>query len=109
MGLIPQHIIHEVINKIVSDYQPEKVYLFGSYAAGNPSTNSDIDLIVVKEVGEGMNRIKMGGDIRMSLENWVYPMDILVFSPKEFEEEIQNKFTFLGMAFKKSKLMYEKQ
>jgi hypothetical protein len=35
---------------IVDKFDPEQVVLFGSYAYGNPSAESDVDLLVVKNV-----------------------------------------------------------
>ena len=41
-------IIEEIVRRIVSIAQPEKIILFGSYAYGNPDADSDIDLLVIK-------------------------------------------------------------
>ncbi|MFH1245688.1 MAG: nucleotidyltransferase domain-containing protein, partial [Candidatus Omnitrophota bacterium] len=43
-----REIILEIVEKISSGYNPEKIILFGSYAKGNSGRNSDIDLLVVK-------------------------------------------------------------
>lgn len=37
--------IQNIIKKIVKDYQPEKIILFGSCAYGEPDDDSDIDLL----------------------------------------------------------------
>src|SRR3972149_4347073 len=42
-------LISEVVDKIKKEYQPEKIILFGSYAYGTPTEDSDIDLFIVKE------------------------------------------------------------
>jgi predicted nucleotidyltransferase len=40
-------IIHNFIAELTNaDYKPDQVYLFGSYAKGNPHKFSDIDLAV---------------------------------------------------------------
>ena len=36
--------ISKMVEKIVKEYHPEKIILFGSYAYGNPSKDSDVDL-----------------------------------------------------------------
>ena len=41
--------ISEIISKIANGYKPEKIILFGSYATGNPTEDSDLDLFVIKE------------------------------------------------------------
>jgi predicted nucleotidyltransferase len=42
-----EQTIQELCNVIVRDFQPERIILFGSYAYGNPTPDSDGDLLVV--------------------------------------------------------------
>ncbi|RKZ30179.1 nucleotidyltransferase domain-containing protein, partial [bacterium] len=37
-------VINRMVEKLVAEYKPEKIILFGSYAWGNPDRDSDIDL-----------------------------------------------------------------
>jgi len=39
--------IFRLSEKIVRDFQPERVILFGSHAYGNPGPDSDVDLLVI--------------------------------------------------------------
>ncbi len=36
-----------------TEYAPQKIILFGSYAYGTPQPDSDIDLLIIKETGVG--------------------------------------------------------
>jgi len=47
-----QGTIEQIVKRIVEQYQPEKVILFGSYAYGKPDAGSDVDLLIVKETSE---------------------------------------------------------
>jgi len=47
-----QHVIEDVLQKIVAEYSPQKIILFGSHAYGQPDENSDIDLLIIEEVLE---------------------------------------------------------
>ncbi len=47
-----QNLIREIIDKIVVEYHPEKIILFGSYAYGSPDDDSDIDLLIIKDTDE---------------------------------------------------------
>jgi predicted nucleotidyltransferase len=40
--------IRKVVDQIVARFEPEKVYLFGSYVYGRPTSTSDVDLLVVR-------------------------------------------------------------
>ena len=37
-------VITEIVDGIIKGYEPKKIILFGSYACGKPSEDSDIDL-----------------------------------------------------------------
>jgi predicted nucleotidyltransferase len=45
--MIDKKIIEEVKNRLVKTYNPVAIYLFGSYAWGTPSEDSDLDLLIV--------------------------------------------------------------
>lgn len=40
-------------------FNPEKVFVFGSYAHGNPDRNSDVDLLVVKPINKSRMKDKL--------------------------------------------------
>jgi len=44
--------LKEAINKIIKEFNPEKIILFGSYAYGKPTMDSDIDLMIVMDTDE---------------------------------------------------------
>ncbi|MBI3959071.1 MAG: nucleotidyltransferase domain-containing protein [Chloroflexi bacterium] len=41
-----------ILRRIVEEYRPQKVILFGSLAWGHPDEDSDIDLLIVKDSSE---------------------------------------------------------
>ena len=43
-----KNLISQIVDKIIREYQPKKIILFGSYAYGEPNEDSDIDLLIVK-------------------------------------------------------------
>lgn len=45
-GILTIEEIKEAINKVFIDYKVEYCYLFGSYAKGNASEKSDVDLLI---------------------------------------------------------------
>ena len=44
--------IQNLLDRLVADYAPEKVILFGSHVSGNPRPDSDIDLLIIKDTTE---------------------------------------------------------
>jgi len=104
--MIGRDKISEIVNKIASGYNPEQIILFGSYAEGNPDNDSDLDLLIIQETD--LPPHKRGLDIRLSLIGLKIPIDILVYTKSEFEEEKNEKFSFLHSAIKTSEILYER-
>lgn len=74
--------IQKMVDRIVEQFHPEQIILFGSYARGNAGSDSDVDLLVVMPVA-GSKREKMV-EIGLALHDIAMPKDILVCTPEEF-------------------------
>ncbi len=102
-----------IVEKLKS-INPYKIILFGSYAYGNPSKHSDIDLIVVldkkdtpKNFKENMKNYRLISKLLWDINSKV-PMDIIVHTKPMYK-----KFNELGSMFSKEialkgKVLYEK-
>lgn len=75
-------VIEAMVQDIVVRVQPEKVILFGSYATGAYSSNSDVDLLIVKDTSLPVPQRVM--EIRKILSKYDIPKDILYKTPQEF-------------------------
>lgn len=40
-------VLTEIVRRLVTAYQPERIYLFGSHARGEAGADSDYDLLIV--------------------------------------------------------------
>lgn len=99
--------IEEIKDKIVKEYQPEKIILFGSYAWGTPDENSDVDLFIIKESAE--NRLNRQRKLRSLLFDGNFPpMDLLIYNPSEIRERLKIKDIFLNKIFNEGKIIYER-
>ena len=49
MQTIPFNLRNEIIRRLVDEFHPETIYLFGSHAWGKPTSGSDMDLLVIVE------------------------------------------------------------
>jgi predicted nucleotidyltransferase len=99
--------IESISREIVRKINPEKVILFGSYACGNQTTDSDVDLIIISNTN--LPKHKRSIEIRRLFYRKLIPMDIKVYTPEEFEKERLNKFSFLNTLLKQSKVLYDRQ
>ncbi len=104
--MIDSKKIDEVASRIASRFNPYKIILFGSYANGTPNDDSDLDLLIVQDSDLPMQ--KRGLDIRMSLIGTKIPLDILIYTKLEFEQEKSENSSFLNSAIKNSKVLYER-
>ena len=70
-----------------------KVFLFGSYAYGNPTSESDIDLCLITKL-EGKRKIDLLHDMRMEIsDSCKNPIDLIIYDNSEFEERSAIKST----------------
>jgi len=99
--------INEVIHRITINYNPESIILFGSYACGNPNIDSDLDLLIVKQTE--LPRHQRTSEVRKYLYGMMIPMDLLVYTPNEFEDEKNQKYSFLNSIISNSKVLYERK
>jgi len=47
MAAVSDHLLREVTRRLVKQFQPEQVILFGSHAWGTPTAGSDLDIMVI--------------------------------------------------------------
>lgn len=104
--MITHQQISKIINKIVMNYLPEKIILFGSYAYGNPNTNSDLDLLIVKD--SNIPRYKRGREVRKYLRGLKVPIDLIVYTNEEIQKWSNVKTAFITSIIKKGKVLYDK-
>lgn len=105
--MIDKSTISNLVYRIATNVNPDKIYLFGSYATGMADEDSDIDLLVVKETLEP--RYKRSIEIQRLLIGSKLPVDILVYTNEEFENEKLNTYSFINSAIQGTQLMYERK
>ncbi len=93
------------VEKIVHELNPEKIILFGSYAYGNPTPDSDVDLLVVMETSSTQR--ERYRTVSLLLYPPQFPVDIIVKTPSEILQEFKTNF-FLREIVNKGKVLYDK-
>ena len=96
--------IQTVCEQIARDFRPERIILFGSHAYGEPTPDSDVDLLVVMPF-EGRHTRQA---IRMLTQlNVLTPIDLLVRTPEQVEERLAMGDFFMREILEQGKVMYE--
>ena len=98
--------LRPAIQKIVAELKPEKIILFGSYAYGDPTPHSDVDLLVILKTNESAK--ERSWKVSRLLLPRPFPVDILVRTPKEIKEALKSGDFFLEEIFARGKVLYER-
>ena len=98
------------VNKITRDltekYQPDKIILYGSVAAGRGTPDSDIDMLIVKKTSlSRLERIRYVSDL---FPDRVVPFDPIVFTERELEHEMSRN-PVMRQIINSGKVLYERQ
>ena len=81
--MLPIALQETIVKKIVDAVKPVKIILFGSHAYGNPTANSDIDLLIIED--HVISKRKQSAKIWGLLSDIPLGKDILVASQAEFD------------------------
>lgn len=103
--MVNKDILEEVKNRLVKTYNPIAIYLFGSYAWGSPTEDSDLDLLVVidKSDEKSYDRVRQG---QRALFGLGISKDLIIYTKDEFDR-ISNNVTTLGYKIKhEGKVIY---
>ena len=105
--VIPSTILTGLRNvtwQIVQQFHPQKVILFGSYAYGQPTEDSDVDLLVVMDTDE--SPLHVAAKIAAAIEH-PFPLDIVVRTPVEFASAVHRRGVFATEVATKGITLYE--
>lgn len=92
----------DVFLKQLKSTKPEAIVLFGSYAEGKATEDSDIDVLVIKKTTQPFRQ--RSRSIHMKLKTTI-PADIIVLTPKE-SHELPKKSSFFRQILQNGKLIY---
>jgi predicted nucleotidyltransferase len=101
-------ILDQIVSIITSKTSPERIVLFGSYARGDNTENSDIDiLIIIKNL---INERKITGSLYRALldENITIPVDFLAIDYEKYNK-LKDKIGYIYKTIEREgKVIYGK-
>jgi predicted nucleotidyltransferase len=95
----------EVIRRLVDEFHPEAIYLFGSHAWGKPTADSDLDLLVIIS-RSSQKPVQRAVRAQRSLRGVKAAVDVLVKTRREFERYISVKASLEAQIAREGKLLY---
>ena len=102
--MVTREDIQATCDDIVREFSPLQVILFGSYAYGTPTEDSDVDLLVVMDIPESETS-RQAGEILQRIPRR-FSMDLLVRSPEEIAYRTSHNDWFLREITEKGKVLY---
>lgn len=97
--------IRAISNRIVEQFRPRRIILFGSHALGNAGHDSDLDLFV--EMESELRPPERAAEVSalFGLRSW--PLDVVVYTPKEVERLRGIRGTLLARIEEEGRILYE--
>ena len=102
-----QNFLNEMHTIIVQKFSPERIYIFGSFARGDSTNDSDLDLLL--EFKEIPNKRGLIIQIRKTLADIPCAKDILVATHEEMESYKDKNWSIYSQAQKEGKVIYERK
>ena len=96
--------IKQAAQRIGQKFHPDKVVLFGSYAKGTSTRDSDIDLLVI--FSKRGNRSRRYTSVSRELEPMPLPVDLLIRSTKDIQYRLKIGDSFIKDIINKGKILY---
>lgn len=103
---VTEEALAEIVRRMVDALHPEKIILFGSYAYGTPSNDSDVDLLVIMETEARPS------DRYLAVSRLVcprpFPLDIVVKTPDEISQALEKGDSFVRELITQGRVLYER-
>ncbi len=103
-AMIAMKDIRAFARRIAKEFEPKRIILFGSYAYGKPTEDSDVDILVVFN-GRGSARQK-SLEIRLRMHPG-YPLDLLTRTEQEVRQRLAMNDWFMQEIIEQGKVLYE--
>ncbi len=104
--MINSEVLTEAIQRLIANFHPQRIILFGSQARGTADEHSDADILVVCPI-KGSRRALMVTMDR-ALRGLGFARDIIVLTPEEFERDRYIPGTVARPAWLEGKVLYER-
>ena len=102
----PEEKIQAIAQRIIKQFNPEKIVLFGSYARGTAGADSDADFLVIMPVAGSLRAKRI--ELRLAIHGLGIAKDLILLRPEEFEAARQIPGTLARAADREGKTLYER-
>jgi uncharacterized protein len=103
--LVPMSAIRRFARQIAERFHPDRIILFGSYAYGTATADSDVDLLVVMPT---RNQLEQAVRIDEAIEDRGFPLDLIVRTPLSLQNQLRWGDWYFKEIVTRGKVLYEK-
>lgn len=104
--MISEQALNQARDRLVAQFQPYRVILFGSQARGTADERSDVDLLVICPLTGSRRSLMVAMD--RALAGLGFARDVVVLTPEEFERDRYIPGTVARPASLEGKVLYER-
>lgn len=105
MKQLPNDLLDSITQRLVTNLNPEQIILFGSYAYGEPTEDSDIDLLVIVAQSDEP-RYRRSRQAYRVLRGIGISKDILVMTRAEVERKANVPSSLISQVLSQGKVLY---
>jgi predicted nucleotidyltransferase len=106
--MMTDEVLRQATERLVAQFHPQRVFLFGSQARGTADARSDVDLLVIcpfDSKWESRRTLMVAMD--RALRGLGFARDVIVLTPEEFERDRHIPGTVARPAWREGKVLYE--
>ena len=105
MKTLDNSLLETATQRLVAEFQPEQIWLYGSHAWGNPHDDSDVDLLVVVPHSDE-TPIRRSQRAHRSLRGLRMPKDVLVETRQEVDRVKELKTSLENIILTRGRRLY---
>lgn len=98
--------IEAMVRRLVEQFDPVQIILFGSHARGMAGQDSDVDLLVVLPISDSKRAKQL--EMRVALHDIRIPKDIIVATPDEVARRRDIVGTIIRPALREGRILYDR-
>lgn len=104
--MVSVEILRKITERLLHQFHPDRIILFGSQARGIADDRSDVDILVVCPIEKNRRTLMVAMD--RALKGLGIARDIVVLSPEEYERDQHIPGSIARPAFLEGKILYER-
>jgi predicted nucleotidyltransferase len=98
--------IRWIVERVVALCDPERIYLFGSYAQGTMHDGSDLDLLIIAP--SALPSWHRGKVVKAALSAFPCHFDLIFSTQQELETEMKDPYSFISAITARGQVVYQK-